>query len=106
VKRVFFLSTCLTAFVLLVLGVQADQNGIEEIFFKSNESYKQGAFEEAIQGYNQLIDGGLGNGHLFFNLGNAYFRMNKLGKALLNYERARLLLPRDADLNFNLAHAR
>ena len=32
--------------------------------------------------------------------------MNQLGRAILAYERAHMAMPRDADLNFNLAHAR
>jgi len=32
--------------------------------------------------------------------------MNQLGRAILAYERAHVDMPRDADLNFNLAHAR
>jgi len=39
-------------------------------------------------------------------LGNAYFKTEQLGPAILNYERARLVIPRDGDLNFNLAYAR
>ena len=46
------------------------------------------------------------DGHLLYNLGNAAFRLNQIGRAILCYERARVLLPRDADLAFNLGHAR
>ena len=31
--------------------------------------------------------------------------MNRLGKAILNYQRAKRFLPRDPDLDFNLRHA-
>ena len=78
----------------------------EEVFFKANEAYKEGRFNDAVAGYNKLLESGLKNGHLYFNLGNAYFRLNQLGQAILNFERARLLMPRDADLRFNLGHAR
>jgi tetratricopeptide (TPR) repeat protein len=78
----------------------------EEIFFKSNQAYKEGRFQEAINGYGHLIQSGQRTGHLFYNLGNTYFRLEQLGRAILNFERARLLMPRDADLSFNLRHAR
>ena len=41
-----------------------------------------------------------------YNLGNAYARSGKPGLAVLNYERARLLNPDDADLEANLRHVR
>jgi len=41
---------------------------------------------------------------VYYNLGNSYFRNGNAGKAILNYERARRLIPRDSDLNFNYRH--
>jgi len=67
-----------------------------------NEKYKQGKYDEAIQFYETIIKKGVKNGYLFYNLGNAYFKNKQLGKAILNYERARLYLPNDEDIKFNL----
>ena len=78
----------------------------EEGFFKANQSYKVGNFQEAIDEYLRLIRSGHGGGQIYYNLGNAYFRAGQLGRAILEYERAKLLMPRDPDLNFNLSHAR
>lgn len=77
----------------------------EELFFQSNQAYQEERFSEAAEGYNLLIQSGHENGHIYYNLGNAYFRENDLGRTILNYERSRILMPRDADLNFNLNHA-
>lgn len=77
----------------------------EETFFKANQAYKEGRFQEAAEGYEALIRSGHGGGHLRYNLGNAYFRLGELGRAILLYERARLKIPRDPDLNFNLRYA-
>jgi tetratricopeptide (TPR) repeat protein len=85
-------------------GARADE--WEEGFFKANQAYKVGNFQEAIEGYLRLIRTGHGGGQVYYNLGNAYFRAGQLGRAILEYERAQLLMPRDADLNFNLSHAR
>ncbi|MFH1491630.1 MAG: SH3 domain-containing protein [Pseudomonadota bacterium] len=78
----------------------------EERFFTANQAYKEGRFQQAADAYDQLIESGIVNGHVYYNLGNACFRMNALGRAILNYERARLFMPRDADLNFNLRQVR
>ena len=42
----------------------------------------------------------------FYNLANSYARAGKPGLAVLNYERAALLAPGDADINANLAYVR
>lgn len=91
---------------LLSPDTKAQNEKWEETFFRANQAYKEGLFQEAIHGYEHLIRSGHENGHIFYNLGNAYFRMSQLGRAILNYERARLLIPRDADLNFNLRYTR
>ena len=101
----------LASMILLVLflgadGIGAENEQWESLFFRANEAYKEGRFQKAVDGYTRLIQSGHESGHLFYNLGNAYFRLNEPGWAILNYERARLLMPRDADLNFNLRYAR
>ena len=83
-----------------------DPGGWEEAFFRANEAYRKGLFKEAVAGYSQVISLGHDGPGIQYNLGNAYFRTNQLGRAILAYERAHIDIPRDADLNFNLAHAR
>lgn len=51
-------------------------------------------------------EGGVRNGKLFYNIGNAYFRLGKLGEAILNYKRAALYVPNDPNLKQNLDFAR
>lgn len=77
----------------------------EEIFFEAGKAYKKGRFRKAIEKYNLLIKSGYINGHIYYNLGNAWFRLNRIGRAILNYERAKILIPRDPDLKFNLSYA-
>lgn len=43
---------------------------------------------------------------LYYNLGNSYYRTDNITRAVLNYERALLLAPGDADIRFNLQMAR
>jgi tetratricopeptide (TPR) repeat protein len=83
----------------------AEIESAEEIYFDANRAYKEDRYQDAIKGYLKLISEGYVTGHLYYNLGNAYFRSGQLGQAILNYKRARILIPRDADLNFNLSYA-
>ena len=86
-------------------NINVAEDSAEALFFKANQSYKEGRFQDAVDGYLRLIESGVQNGHIYYNLGNAYLRLDDLGSAILFYERARLLIPRDADLNFNLRYA-
>jgi tetratricopeptide (TPR) repeat protein len=74
-------------------------------FYHANALYKDGQYGAAAREYEQLLLAGLASGNLYFNLGNAYFKAGKKGKAILNYERARRLIPGDPDLAANLAYA-
>ena len=74
-------------------------------FVKGNSAYQEGQYDEAIQHYEAILQSGSGSGAVLYNLGNSYFKKQKLGKALLNYERARQLIPRDGDLESNYHYA-
>ena len=89
----------------LCSGQPPAKESSEGIFFRANQAYKDGQFKRALEGYLHLIEKGHKNGRLYYNIGNTYYRIEDLGKAILFYERALLLIPRDPDLKFNLAYA-
>jgi tetratricopeptide (TPR) repeat protein len=72
---------------------------------QASQLYNQNQFREAAEIYEQAIASGMENGHLYYNLGNAYFRMGNLPKAILNYVKAQNLLPRNEDVEANLEYA-
>jgi tetratricopeptide (TPR) repeat protein len=74
-------------------------------FYHANALYKDGQYEAAAREYEQILLAGRASGNLYFNLGNAYFKAGERGNAILNYERARHLIPADPDLAANLAYA-
>lgn len=90
----------------LSMGKGPIEKSLEELFFEANQAYRDGRFQDAVKGYRSLVEHGLENGHIYYNLGNASLRLGDLGKAILFYERAHLFIPRDADLRFNLSFAR
>ncbi|MFC1712861.1 tetratricopeptide repeat protein [Candidatus Poribacteria bacterium] len=71
------------------------------IFFRANNSYREEKYDDAIQDYEQLINSGLRSANVFYNLGNSYLRTGNKGKAILYYERAFRMRPRDADIRAN-----
>ena len=63
-------------------------------------------YAEAAQQYEYLVkEEGLRNGHLFYNVGNSWFMAGDVGRAILNYRRAELFMPNNADLQHNLKAA-
>tara|TARA_B100000902_G_scaffold61635_1_gene68692 strand:- start:1202 stop:1945 length:744 start_codon:yes stop_codon:yes gene_type:complete len=79
---------------------------VMSLYNEANAQYREGDFTTAIAGYEKAIDSGGKNSFLFYNLGNAYFEDKNIGKAILWYERARKLAPRDEDILANLRFAR
>lgn len=76
------------------------------IFYKGNALYEEEDYDGAIAEYTKLLDKGLESGNLYFNIGNSYFKKGETGRAILYYERARRLIPKDGDLDANESYAR
>lgn len=71
-------------------------------FNLANTAYSQGDFNIAVTMYEELIAGhGYAPG-LLYNLANSYVLLGQPGRAVLNYERARLLAPANPDIASNL----
>lgn len=69
---------------------------------KANELYRQASYEQARQTFEALVAEGYQSKALFYNLGNTYYRLGQEGKAILNYEKALLLAPKDREILENL----
>jgi tetratricopeptide (TPR) repeat protein len=60
----------------------------------ANNAYHAGKYDEAKIDYLRLVQAGQYSPDLFYNLGNAWFKLGDPGRAILNYERALVLNPR------------
>jgi len=78
----------------------------DSLYSMANKFYSEGRYAEAATLYDSLINSGYTAPEVYFNLGNACFKMRQIGKAILNYERANRLKPFDEDIRFNLQLAR
>jgi tetratricopeptide (TPR) repeat protein len=81
----------------------ADTESATALFNKGNQYYDEGKFDQAIEEYEKIINLGIKNYQVYYNLANAYFRQNQLGQAILSYRRALVLKPGDEDTEANLA---
>jgi len=77
----------------------------QDLLKKANKAYNKQNFEEALNYYSQILHHGLVSSELYYNIGNSYYRMGKIGYAILNYEKALKLSPGDDDIKHNLSVA-
>ncbi|MCQ2335834.1 MAG: tetratricopeptide repeat protein [Paludibacteraceae bacterium] len=68
--------------------------------------YTSGDYDGCVKEYNEILDGGMESATLYYNLGNAHFRLGQMAQAILNYERALKLDPANADIKHNLEFAK
>jgi tetratricopeptide (TPR) repeat protein len=74
-------------------------------FDAANKLYEQGKYADAVAAYDQLLKSGDAPA-VYYNRGNALFKLNQLGRAIASYRMAQNLSPRDPDLRANLQSAR
>ncbi len=93
----------LSALAVFVPGTGSAQ---VEFYQEGNRLYQEGDFEGALSSYLRVVEAGFESGQVYYNIGNSYFKSGDLARAILYYERARRLLPRDEDVRANLDLAR
>lgn len=84
-------------FILLVNYTHAEYD-----ISAANQAYKNQDYKEAEGIYKRLLDRGVNNFELFYNLGNTYFKLGEKAKARLYYEKALRFNPLNNDLKQNL----
>ena len=73
---------------------------------EADQAYQENKFTDAITAYEAILETEGESADIYYNLGNCYYKTKNIAKAVLNYERAWLLKPGDADIRFNLELAR
>jgi len=96
-KFVVFL---LLTFPALMFGVPNP----DSLFVAANDSYSDGKYELALDQYMNILDEGFESSELYYNMGNAAYRSNKLGYAILYYKKALKLDPSFEEAEKNLAY--
>lgn len=89
------------AFFAFVLSLKAEVIS-DSLILKANKEYSEGLYNNAIENYLKLVESGYESQKLYYNLGNAYFKINEMAPAILFYEKAKKLDPNDSDIDFNL----
>jgi len=77
-----------------------------ELFKNANKLYTEQRYEDAIQLYESIEAKGLQSSELYFNLGNCYYKLNKIAPSIYNYEKALKIEPNNEDALNNLSYAK
>jgi tetratricopeptide (TPR) repeat protein len=77
----------------------------EALFEKANTAYNAGNYPEAVSRYTEVLKNGEESAELYFNLGNAHYKLNHIAESVYNYEKALLLDPADQTIKNNLEFA-
>jgi hypothetical protein len=92
---------CILSLLFLTQAIFA-----QSAFEKGNALYQKGNFKGAAEAYNGIIQNDEQSAEVYFNLGNAYYKLNKLAPSIFNYEKALQLDPGNEDVAVNLSIAR
>lgn len=87
----------LSVFFVFVVNAQDSLN-----FYQANSQYDNNNYNAAIKMYENLIATNGSSAEIYYNLGNAYYKTDQFGLAILNYERCLQITPNDKDARFNL----
>lgn len=77
----------------------------EESFQRANALYNQEKYQEAIESYQSIVANGYESAEVYYNLGNAHYKLSNIGQSIYYYEKALMLSPGDKDIRNNLDFA-
>jgi len=85
----------------LTLGMVYSQN-IDSLFSSGNDSYNKNQFDVSVSAYENILSQGFYSADLYYNLGNAYYRLEDFANARWSYEMGINIDPRNKDMIHNL----
>lgn len=90
-------------FLIFLFAVQFSfgQSGFEQ----GNRHYRDGQYEKAVLSYESVLRSKKESSALYFNLANAYYKLNQIAPAIYHYEKSLLMDPNDGEIKDNLAIA-
>src|SRR5438309_7937754 len=99
-------ASCIILLLFFCVSSFARAGDLSSAIEQANKLYEQGKFTEATVAYEKIIADGRVSPALYFNIGNALFKSDRIGRAILNYRLAEQMAPRDPDIRANLRFVR
>ena len=90
--------------LLFIIGIPlfAVEEGISEFYKNGMDAYKKGQYDLAIQEFESILSDNWGSPELYYNLGNAYYRVGDTPGAVWAFESCLKLSPTHSDAQYNL----
>ena len=86
----------------LILVSELPAQSAQILFESANRDYFEGNYEQSIEKYQKILENDVESGEVYFNLGNAYYKLDDYGRAILCFEKAKKYLSGDDALEKNL----
>ncbi len=100
------MKTIIYTFLLLCFSTISYGQTNETLFNIGNDLYNKGNYDAAIQKYNAILKSGNHSPEVYYNMANAYYKLNKTAETNYYFEKAKQLNPNDADIKNNLIFAK
>ena len=97
--------TLLLMVFLALMGTAFAQDDAEAWFEQANTAYNSGNYDSAIVVYEKILDAGMESVPVYYNMGNAYYKLREFPMAIYCYEKALKIDPSDEEVQANLAIA-
>ena len=109
-KKIYF--SILVSLATLTSFAQVDSTQVENAIAqvpvevvtkaKADSAYINNDFANAVYLYENILANQGESADIYYNLGNSYYKMDNIAKAIVNYEKALVLNPGNSDIRFNL----
>ena len=87
--------------MLLMVSLQSERISADSLFALGNRYFRIEKYDYALDTYSAILEQ-VEHPDLYFNMGNTFYRLGDVGKAVWAYEKGLQFSPRQKDLNHNL----
>ena len=105
-KQIQIIKVIWTLLFVLILSNSSIAQTPEVLFQQGNEFYKQEAYNKALETYKRIEKQKQESDALYFNIGNCYYKLNKIAPSIYYYEKALALNPNNDQVKENLVFAK
>ena len=92
-------------FLLFLTSLVNANESLDASFKKANDLYNKGNYQQALEGFESIANGGNESADLYFNMANCFYKLGKVAPSIYYYEKALLLSPDDEAIQTNLDFA-
>ena len=90
-------------FLILCISIATGFFGYAQgVFKQAADCYDRKEYDQALHLYEKILNTGSHSAALYFNIANCHYRMQRWGKAIVYYLKAKKMDPADPEIDFNL----